>query len=160
MDLRPELMPPALDEALVERLAEWANTIDGARLGEWEDLLDEFNREAGTDLNFTDFQCIYGAMEHATWVRQLLSEPAVKPLPDVTYEELLELITRICRVHGAEHEIYFWLRFLEVNLDPRISDLIYWPGEYFGDGNNARELSPKEILDTALRARRPNDEHA
>ncbi len=32
--------------------------------------------------------------------------------------------------------------------NPRISDLIYWPGEYFGD--NSREFTPEEIIDIAL----------
>jgi hypothetical protein len=30
----------------------------------------------------------------------------------------------------------------------RLSDLIYWPGEYFGD-DNQRELTPEQILDIA-----------
>jgi len=34
-----------------------------------------------------------------------------------------------------------------------LTDLIYWPGVYFGDGDNSREMTPKEILDTALRAK-------
>jgi hypothetical protein len=50
-----------------------------------------------------------------------------------------------------EHKKYFWLRLLEVNLgDPRISDLIFWPGEYFGDGDIMREMTSKDILDTIL----------
>ena len=43
------------------------------------------------------------------------------------------------------------MRVLEHHLDPRISDLIHWPGEYFGDGDNSRELSPQDILDIALK---------
>jgi hypothetical protein len=154
MELRPELMPPVLDEARVARLARLAAEIDGVHPGQWEELLDEFNRAAGTAFAFEDFQGIYGAMDHETFVRQVLSEPAARKVPDITYDELLELLTRVCRAAGVEHEVYFWLRLLEANLpDPRLSDLIYWPGQYFGDGNNARELSPREILDIALAAR-------
>jgi hypothetical protein len=79
VELRPELMPPALDEAKVARLAKLAATIDGARPGQWEDLLEEFNREAGTSLEYDDFQGIYGGMDHDTWVRAVLCGPAASP---------------------------------------------------------------------------------
>jgi hypothetical protein len=59
MDLRPELMPPALDEEKVARLAKLADRIDGAAPGLWEDDLAEFNRLAGTEMTFEDFQGIY-----------------------------------------------------------------------------------------------------
>jgi hypothetical protein len=147
-------MPPALDEAKVARLADLAAAIDGARPGQWEDLLDEFNREAGTSLHFADFQGIYGGMDHEVWVRNILSEPALKPIPDITRAELLELLRRVMTAAGKEHEINFWLGLLQANVpDKRISDLIFWPGEYFGDGDHSRELTPEQILDIAVAAR-------
>jgi hypothetical protein len=154
MELRPALMPPAFDESWVARLAKLAARIDGAAPGQWEEWLEEFNRDAGTRFTFADFRGIYGGMEHETWVRQVLSGSAVIKIPDITYDELLELLTRVCRAAGVEHENYFWLRLLEANLpDRRLSDLIFWPGNYFGDGDNSRHLSPKEILDIALAAK-------
>jgi len=144
-------MPPELDEAIVARLADLAATIDGARPGEWEEELDLFNREAGTRLEFLDFQGISGGMDHSTWVRGVLSQPFQKKIDDITREELLELIRRFSTPGYEEHELIFWLKLLEANVpDPRISDLIFWPGEYFGDGDNSRELSPEEILEIAL----------
>jgi hypothetical protein len=73
--LRPELMPPPLDEAKVQRLAGLASEIDGARPGEWQEALAEFNREAGTSLAYRDFQGIYGGTTHEAWVRSVLAEP-------------------------------------------------------------------------------------
>jgi hypothetical protein len=155
MELRYELMPPALDEAKVRHLAGLAARIDGARPGQWEDELDEFNREAGTALNFVDFQGIYGGQDHDTWVRKVLAEPDCKRLPDITRAELLELIRRAAECHGEEHEVDFWLKMLAINIpDPRIADLIFWPGEYLGDGDNLRQLTPEQILDIAQAAGR------
>jgi hypothetical protein len=58
---------------------------------------------------------------------------------------------------GAEHEINFWVLALNIP-DPRVSDLIFWPGEYFGDGDNRRELSAEQVVDIALsRAGREDD---
>jgi hypothetical protein len=143
-------MPPDFDQAVVECLARLAADIDGAAPGQWEVALDEFNRAAQTDLAFADFQGIYGGQDHATWVRKVLAAPFRKRLPGITREELLELIRRVAQADGEEHEIDFWLGLLAVNIpDPRISDLIFWPGEYFGDGDNSRALSPEQILEIA-----------
>lgn len=151
MDLRPELMPPVLDEAKVTRLAELAGSIDGANPGMWEDDLAEFNREAGTALAFIDFQGIYGGQSHDTWVRKLLAQSHQRRLPDVTRGELVELARRVIENAGEEHETYFWLKMLELNVpDPQVSDLIFWPGEYFRDGDNSRELMPEQVVDIAL----------
>src|SRR5262249_3393795 len=76
--LRPELMPPALDEEKVQRLARLAAHIDGAAPGLWEDELAEFNREAGTALEFLDFQGVSGGQDHDAWVRNVLAEPHAK----------------------------------------------------------------------------------
>ena len=65
-------MPPPLDEALVAQLAKLAEAIDGARPGEYEDKLADFNRLATTAIPFQDFQGIYGAEDHIIWVCRLL----------------------------------------------------------------------------------------
>jgi hypothetical protein len=89
--------------------------------------------------------------DHATWVHKVLAWPAQQRLPDVTRAELVEMARRVMEGDGAEHEIDFWLALLALHLpDPRISDLIFWPGEYFGDGNNARDLTPEQVIDIAL----------
>jgi hypothetical protein len=151
MEIRPELMPPALDAAKVARLAKLAAEIDGARPGQWEDQLAAFNAEAGTSFEFADFQGIYGGQDHDTWVRWVLAVPHKRRLPDITRAELVELARRVKKADGAEHEINFWLDMLALNIpDPRVSDLIFWPGEYFGDGDNRRDLSAEQVVDIAL----------
>src|SRR5215469_10848208 len=150
LELRPELMPPTLDEERVARLAQLADHIDGALPGQWEKELAEFNAEAGTDLEFLDFQGIYGGQDHETWVRKVVAASHQRRLPDISHAELVELVRRVMEANGKEHEIDFWLGMLALNIpDPRVSDLIYWSGEYFGDGNNARELLPEQVIDIA-----------
>jgi hypothetical protein len=144
-------MPPALDEARVARVAKLAAEIDGAVAGQWEDELAELNREAGTAIAFVDLQGIYGGQDHDTWARTVLAEAFVQRLPDITRAELVEMARRVMEGEGQEHEISFWLSLLEVNLpDPQVSDLIFWPGEYFGDGDDSRELTPEQVVDIAL----------
>ena len=157
MELRPELMPPKLDKATVRRLAKWAAAIDGARPGQWEDDLSAFNAEANTRFKFEDFQGIAGGQDHATWVKSVLAEASLRPLPDITREELVELVRRVGSAEYKEHETDFWLRVLEVNLpDAPISDLIFWPDEALGADAGSDELSPEQIVELAV-TRWPSD---
>jgi hypothetical protein len=81
MELRTELLPPRLDSHQVERLAELAAELDGFA-GTSEDreaLVNEFNRDAATDLAFHEFQGIYGGTDHETWVRTVLSSQQRDP---------------------------------------------------------------------------------
>ena len=131
-------MPPELDEAKVTRLATIAAWLDGCRedLEDCQGLLATFNHEANVAYELSYFQGIYGAMDHTTFVREVLSQPAITTIADITYDELLELVTRVCGAEGAEHEQSFWLHLLQANL-PDLED-------------QTRVLSPKEILDIAL----------
>lgn len=125
MDLRLELMPPKLDQALVARQAKLADQIDGARPGQWEDKLTEFNRLADTAMLFGHFQGIYGGEDHEKWVRRVLYQQRLRPDPNLSLAEMTEIVSRImtCDEH---HE--FFLELFQVNCKHALgSDLIFWP---------------------------------
>jgi hypothetical protein len=154
MTLRSELHVPAVDEELVKRLAPLAAEIDGARPGEWEDLLDEFNRLSPVSRTFGDFQGVYGAEEHDVYVRRLLATRSLPTIPDLSRDDVAAAFQRILDPHCPDHERCFLLNTLALNLsDPMISDLVYWPEEYFGDGNNARNMTATEMADASLAGR-------
>jgi len=70
---------------------------------------------------------------------------------NINNEELLEMIDRICNCDGDEFQMDYWIECVRVNTrDENVSDLIFWPGTYFGDGDDSRSMSPSEILATAL----------
>lgn len=143
-----------LDEAKVARLVRLAERLDesGEAPEVLRSLLDEFNREAGTDVGLDAFRGIYGVVDHGAWVRRLLSAGAARVIPDVTYDELLELTTRVCEHDGAAHEIEFWFAVLEKNVaDPQRLEPIYYPEAYSG-GALGHDPGPREILDAALAA--------
>ena len=75
MGLRPDLMPPSLDESLVARLTELSEQIDCGHREQTREQLAAFNRQAMTELEFIDFQGIYGGQDHDTWVRKVLATP-------------------------------------------------------------------------------------
>lgn len=163
MELRPELIPPALDEALVARLARLAARLDGAHPGLWEDDLAEFNPLAGTAIPFEEFQGIYGGMEHEDYVRRVLYYQCIKPAAGVTREELAEVVRRAMpqNEYFAQHEAYMAVFDANVPLKGA-SNLIFYPRDYdpatntWGGGRPANEYdpTPEQIVEWALSADR------
>src|SRR5262249_35250889 len=147
-----------LDGTRVSRLAELASSIDGANPGQWEDDLEEFNRLAGMDLAFLDFQGIYKAEDHECWVRRLLAQQRVARVPDVTRDELVEVVRRAMPQNGnPDYEAY--MAILDANVPlPGASNLIFYPLDYdsatnsWGGGRPMGEYdpSPEQIVDWAL----------
>lgn len=158
MELRPELLPPVLDRAKVGQLAGLAARIDGAHPGLWEGDLEEFNRVAGTALRVEDFQGIYGAEEHETWVRRVLVGQAVRPVADVTRAELAEVVRR-AMPEGGYPDFEAFMAVFDANVPrPGASNLIFYPSDYddetntWGGGRAMGEYdpTPEEIVEWAL----------
>ena len=158
MELRPQLEPPKIDEQLAARLAELAANIDGARPGEWDEWLAEFNQLANTSIPFEHFQGIYGGEEHIEWVRRVLHDQHTKPVDDVTRDELIEIVRRAMPQNGySDAEAY--MAVLDKNV-PRsgASNLIFYPPDY-DDATNTwdggrmmgeYDPTPEQIVDLAL----------
>lgn len=147
MQLRAELTPPDLDEALVGRLAELAARLDGARPGEWEDDLAAFNRLADTSISFEEFQGISGGEDHEDYVCRVLYRRRLRPDPALTRTEMAEIVSRV--VAGGKDQD-FYLELFAVNCrHPSGTDLIFWPDEV-PELPQGREPSADEIAELAL----------
>ena len=113
-------------------------------------VLNQLRTITGKPISKFSIDAAFGSVSPDTFARQMLLDQIALPR-DLTRDEMLELIERECAAKGDEFQLGYWIKCLEVNTgDDGISDLIFWPGEYFADGNNSRELSAVEILDTAL----------
>lgn len=158
MDLRPELMPPALDEQLVARLVKLAVHLDG---DPDEDRRAEFNALVDRDIPMEEFQGICGAEDHADYVRRVLYHRLIKPAPDVTRAELAEVVRRAMPTNEFfdQHETYMAVFDANVPL-PNASNLIFYPPDYdertntWGGGRPIGEYdpTPEQIVDWALDA--------
>ncbi len=148
MELRPALMPPALDAALVGRLAKLADSLDGARPGQWDAELAEFNRLAGTDIPHADFQGIYKSEDAEDFVRRVLFQKGLTPDPDISLVEMTEVVSRVVAC-GEDHD-YFLELFLVNCKHPSGTDLIYWPDQVPELPQN-REPTPAEVAKLAQR---------
>jgi hypothetical protein len=148
MELRPELMPPTLDAALVACLAGLAARLDGARPGEWDEDLAEFNRLAGTAIPFEEFQGISGGEDHEDYVRRVLYRRCLSPDPALSRAEMTEIVSRVRAVAG-DHD--FYLELFMVNCrHPSGTDLIYWPN-LVSEFPRGREPTAEEVAALALR---------
>jgi hypothetical protein len=58
---------PELDEELVQQLARIADRLDGGDENVDLPILEEFNRLAGTEIPFAEFQGIYGGEDHVAY---------------------------------------------------------------------------------------------
>jgi hypothetical protein len=150
MDLRPELGPPALDDAKVTRLAKIASKLDGynAYDDELDELLRAFNDEAGTAFDLEAFQKIYCSEDHEDWVRRIFYKRVVATRPELSRLEMAEVVRRVSRC-DAESDYYLEL-FLENCKHPSETDLIYWPN-LVPELPQDREPTAEEIADLAIR---------
>lgn len=148
MQLRLELMPPTLDAALVARLTKLAANLDGAAAGLQENDLAEFNRLAGTDIPFEEFQGIYGGEDHEDYVRRVLYRRHLAPDPSLTREEMVEIVSRVTAC-ADDHD--FFLELFVVNCNhPSGTNLIYWPDQV-PELPQDREPTAAEIAALAMR---------
>jgi hypothetical protein len=156
MELRPALMPPEFGEEFLERLCELARQLEDCCLDfqDCEGMRAEFNRLAQTSLELRQFS-FSGATDAETFVRGVLNSKCDMRVPDVTRSELLEMLRRVSENEGEEHEVDFWLELLRINIpDDQISDLIFWPDEYFASDPDAPaelDLTTEQMLDIALK---------
>ena len=143
---------PKLDKDLVQRLATLAERLDGGDEVADASLLDEFNQLAGTDIPFSEFQGIYGAEEHIEYVRRVLTDRATEATPDLSREGLIEMFAKVLADPCDDAYLqYVFTTIRKTFGDVQVSDLVFWPGEYFGDGNNQRELTPELMADAVLK---------
>jgi hypothetical protein len=139
MHVRQSILPPPLDDGMVQQLTDLANQIiDDMNAGQDPaPLIAAFNAAAGQQLDVAAF--------HAAWEgsgTQVLVETSLRlapqRIPDITDAELLEIITYLMDGHGSVSEQSYWLEFLDRNLPhPAISNLIY---------RRFNELTPAQIL--------------
>jgi hypothetical protein len=146
--LRPELVPPTLDKALVTRLARLADRLDGARPGQGDDELAEFNRLAGTALLVADFQGIYKAENPEDFVRRVLFRRSLAPDARLSRAEMAEIVSRVMAC-GEDHDFYLEL-FLVNCKHPSRTDLIFWPNLVPELAKN-QQPTPEEIAELAMR---------
>jgi hypothetical protein len=158
---RFELTPPS--EELVQEMCRLCSAIerDLERHGDAKDLLEEWHRHATRPCDPHEFTSYWKSTDQEEFVRE-----AVYPRPvfvaDLTFGEARAVLEAVARVELEEAETVYFLKWLEAQFPKaNISDLIYWPDEWFGDASLFRdsggafkpeaELSLDQILGYAMK---------
>lgn len=112
--------------------------------------LEKLSALVGRKVTAFDLDSAFGSVDSLTFAHDLLAWSVVIP-DDITRAEILEMMQRMfSSKSGDETRHAFWLACLAKGTgDAKISDLIFWPGDYFGDGDNQATFTDEEILDIA-----------
>jgi hypothetical protein len=144
-------VPPSLDESLVQRLAALASEIDGCHESVANELVQEFNSLAGTEVTYNEFQGIYGGEEHEDYVRRVLIRQLATAVPTLGRDQLTEMLTRVTENPSDEAYLEFVFSTIEKTFGvAQVSDLVFWPEQYFADGDESREMTPVQMADAVL----------
>ncbi|HBM2999954.1 hypothetical protein [Klebsiella michiganensis] len=148
----PERMKPAkISRQKLKELADMAKEIlsqidNGA--GEDDEglkaMIDDWNRQVVNPYEFSDFRDFSSWTDAKNFTRMAFNQE--KYVADLTWNELVQIISFVCNAEGKESEQSYALGLLEKNFNANPSDLIYWPNEWFQDEDMLQvDLTPEEI---------------
>lgn len=147
MDLRPELLPPTVDQGRIDEIgAEITRIADLVHQGlrsDAETAMAVFNANAGRDYGIGDFLEYDGARSLEEFAREA-ARPAWPHVRDVTRSELVEIVRRLQAGDGDPDSDYFLLLLRANTPHPHVTDLIFYPPPELADADAAA------IVDAAL----------
>jgi len=144
----PPFDPVLLREVVAQAIEAYFTMEQGQSC---DSLLKGLEELTGRTIHPFELHSAFSSIRPEAFAKQLLTSET-DFLSDLTPDEMLELLNRVTHVRGDEYQLSYWIECLKRSTgNPRISDLIYWPGHYFGDGDETRDLSDQEILEIALR---------
>jgi hypothetical protein len=154
MPIPDRLRPPTPTAEEVAAYTDLCRQIENGRYADEEELsalLARWNARAGREYRAAEFRSYYGSMEIEDFVGEMLmGTPAF--VPDLTYTELRDALEGVLSAVLSEAEQGYCIGWLETNLPgANVSDLIYWPNEWFADEAMFHiELTADQILAYAM----------
>ena len=151
--IESRLLPAPVDDVRLARLVELTRRIADA-IGRGDHglapLLEEWNASAHRRYAEVDFTALHGAMDAEAFASEALSRPAGY-LADLRFAETSAAMGAVAGAKLSEAQTATALRGLENNFPgAEVSDLIFWPGRWFGDASLRHvELSPDQLADYA-----------
>lgn len=132
---------------LTDAAEEMLSQIDSGADEDDEELkamIDDWNRQVVNPYEFSDFRDFSSWTDAKNFTRMAFNQE--KYVVDLTWDELVQIISFVCNAEGKESEQSYALGLLEINFDANPSDLIYWPNEWFQNEDMLHvDLTPEEI---------------
>jgi hypothetical protein len=162
MAIPERLKLPPVSQRLLDEMSALCDAIERELEsgGTAEPLLQRWHAQARRRFDPRDFRTYWKAVSRETFVREALNpEPSFDD--GVTYREALAVLDAVATAAVPEAETAYYLGWLDAQFPgANISDLIYWPDEWFGDASLFREangafkpeaaLSHEQILGYAM----------
>jgi hypothetical protein len=154
MPIPNRLQPPPPTAEDVAAYTDLCREIENGRYAdeaELNALLARWNARAGREYTLAEFRSYSGSVEIEDFVAEMLmGQPEL--INDLTYSELRSVLDEVQTAVSSEAELGYYLGWLETNLPgANISDLIYWPNEWFADDAMFHvELTADQILAYAM----------
>jgi hypothetical protein len=152
--MRLEVQHPA-DQNMLQQLLPLAETVYYLHESgqHYTTELNQISRLLGRIVGKMDVLGAFGSISANEFATRLAIDWDSIP-KDLSDSELLELFDAICEVRGGEATLEYWIQCLAINTgDDRVSDLIFWPDQYFGVDYDGQELTSAEMLEVTLRNR-------
>ena len=107
-------------------------------------MIDDWNRQVVNPYEFSDFRDFSSWTDAKNFTRIAFNQE--KYVADLTWDELVQIISFVCNAEGKESEQSYAQGLLEKNFDANPSDLIDWPNEWFqNEDMHHVDLTPEEI---------------
>jgi hypothetical protein len=133
MPIPPRLVPKKASKQEVQELSALCDEIERGVVAR-EDvspLLAKWNARACRAYEPTEFKTYYGAMSTEEFVRGALNSPVAMDSA-LTWDEVVAVFDAVMGGKLAAWELDFFRDWLEAQFaDANISDLIFWPNEWF-----------------------------
>lgn len=146
------LIPPSISAEELEHFGDLCDEIENrADAGdELPGLLAEWNQRAGRAFELLEFTTYCEAMDKEEFVKQALM-PKPEKLDDLQFDEACAVVDAIVNAAVSVSETSYLLGLLEANFPAiGVSDLLFWPGEWFGKEPLDVELSSEQLVGYAM----------
>ncbi|MBD2801018.1 hypothetical protein ID854_11275 [Xenorhabdus sp. M] len=116
---------------------------------EIQELINEWNKNASREFEFHEFRDLHYYTDSESFIHSAFYQ--IKYIDDLSFQEAIALINIFFETHLHEPDVYYAKDLLERNFpNIDISDLIFWPNDWFQDNELEAELTTEEILGYAM----------
>lgn len=129
------------DEIVVARMLELLTAIEQELEAgnDAEFLLQQWYQHANREYSLDYFRNFWKSTSEESFVLAALNPPSIYD-EELLFSEACAVIDAFTSAELPEHEIYYYLEWLEIQFpESNISDLIFWPDEWFGDASLFRD---------------------
>ncbi|MDX7986370.1 hypothetical protein FE392_03330 [Xenorhabdus sp. 12] len=156
MPIPQRLMPykPKVEEyermdALLTQIEDKIFDHNNKNAPETQELINEWNKNASREFEFHEFRDLHSYTDNESFIHSAFYK--IKYIEDLSFHEAIELINVFFETSNPDPHVYYAKDLLEINFSNiNISDLVFWPNDWFQDDELDVELTPEEVLGYAM----------